>query len=624
MSDIFISYAHEDRETARGLARILDSLGWGVWWDRTILAGETFDQVIEEALDGAACVIVIWSEHSVASRWVRTEAEEAARRRVLVPVVIDQVKIPLAFRRIQAENMSGWDGSSDFRAFVKLKAAIEQVLGRAPAEVEAHRQAAERDREQEQQRALEAEARRAEQQAEEQAKQERLREQRAEAPVSRAARSHETSHPQQQTRVAATKPSRGGVRWLMALGAMLLVGSLSWFAWDMYSQVKFRDAQLSAAQQKRDQERQKSEARMAELEDQVETVEKEKEAEAKLRQEQERKAAAAQAEKDKMAQEARRLKQQAAARTAQEEAPREADSQPDAQEGQVARATEAGQAEEKTPAVNPVGPDQQDAREAAPPPKETPAPGKPTPIPEPGMRFRDQLADGSPGPEMVVIPRGVFTMGDDDGGSKVKPVRAVRLSRPLALGRHEVTFSEFDVFARATGRPLPKDRDWGRGERPVIYVSWDDATAYADWLSEQTGAAYRLPSEAEWEYAARAGSTSNYWWGNRVGRKRANCNDCKSEWDGKQTAPVGSFAANDFGLTDTAGNVWEWVQDCWNKNYAGAPTDGTSWLSGNCNRRVIRGGSWADGHTLSHSTTRLERNPQLADYVAGFRVCREL
>ena len=133
------------------------------------------------------------------------------------------------------------------------------------------------------------------------------------------------------------------------------------------------------------------------------------------------------------------------------------------------------------------------------------------------------------------------------------------------------------------------------GRRPVIKITWHQATDYAKWLSEQTGKRYRLPTEAEWEYAARAGTKSRYWWGNNLIKGMANCNGCGSDWDNKQTAPVGSFKPNPFGLYDTSGNVMEWVQDCWHKDYKGAPVDGSAWLEasgGDCNRRIIRGGSW--------------------------------
>ena len=197
-----------------------------------------------------------------------------------------------------------------------------------------------------------------------------------------------------------------------------------------------------------------------------------------------------------------------------------------------------------------------------------------------------------PMPEMVVIPAGSFRMGCLSGDCyRNEPVHSVSIES-FELSKYEVTFEEYDAFTDATGRERANDRGWGRGRRPVINVSWDDAVAYTQWLSSQTGERYRLPSEAEWEYAARAGSTTKYSWGNDIGRNRANCDGCGSRWDDRQTAPVGSFSANRWGLHDMHGNVWEWVQDCWNGNYRGAPTDGSAWESGDCSERVLRGGSW--------------------------------
>jgi formylglycine-generating enzyme required for sulfatase activity len=175
--------------------------------------------------------------------------------------------------------------------------------------------------------------------------------------------------------------------------------------------------------------------------------------------------------------------------------------------------------------------------------------------------FRDRLKDGSLGPEMVWIPAGSFRMGDLQGGGNKdeKPIHQVSVDR-FAMGRYEVTFAEYDKFAQATGREKPSDEGWGRGNRPVINVSWHEATAYAKWLSQQTGQQYRLPTEAEWEYAARAGKTTKYWWGNQIGSNKANCSNSSCGDRLKYTAPVGSFAPNPFKLYDTAGNVWEWVR----------------------------------------------------------------
>ena len=212
----------------------------------------------------------------------------------------------------------------------------------------------------------------------------------------------------------------------------------------------------------------------------------------------------------------------------------------------------------------------------------------------PGRAFRDCLDC----PEMVVVPAGSLMMGSPPGeegrSSDESPRHRVTIARPFAVGKYEVTFAEWDacVSAGGCGGHRPGDLDWGRGSRPVINVNWKDAKAYVRWLSDKTGKQYRLMSEAEWEYAARGGTTTRYSWGDDIGRNRANCEGCGSRWDDKLTAPVGSFPANVFSLHDMHGNVWEWVEDCWNGNYRGAPSDGNAWMDGDCDIRVLRGGSW--------------------------------
>ncbi len=157
------------------------------------------------------------------------------------------------------------------------------------------------------------------------------------------------------------------------------------------------------------------------------------------------------------------------------------------------------------------------------------------------------------------------------------------------MARYEVTFEQWEACVAAGGcSHMPEDRNWGRGKRPVINVNWYSVQEYVGWLSQRTGKSYRLLSEAEWEYAARGGAG-----GQVFGEGNANCDGCGSRWDNKQTAPVGSFQPNGFGLHDMQGNVWEWTQDCWNMTYTGAPSDGSAWTSGQCFRRVLKGGSAA-------------------------------
>ena len=246
----------------------------------------------------------------------------------------------------------------------------------------------------------------------------------------------------------------------------------------------------------------------------------------------------------------------------------------------------------------------------------------------PLQTFQDTLQDGQRGPMMVVIPAGSFTMGSPDTekgrSSDESPQHTVTLPKAFAIGQNEVTFDDYDRYAKATGKKLPDDRGWGRGQRPVINVSWQDAQAYAAWLSQQTGHAYRLPTEAEWEYAARAGTTTAYWWGDDLGKNHANGGGGGSEWDGKQTAPAGSFAANPWGLRDTAGNVWEWVADCWHDNYQGAPSDGSAWQGAADCDRGVRGGSWYYNPQYLRSAFRVRYGPFAAYNNLGFRLARDL
>jgi formylglycine-generating enzyme required for sulfatase activity len=226
---------------------------------------------------------------------------------------------------------------------------------------------------------------------------------------------------------------------------------------------------------------------------------------------------------------------------------------------------------------------------------------------------------------MVAIPAGEFLMGSPkgEGMSDERPQHRVHIPA-FYMGKHEVTFNEWDACVADKGCDhYPDDKGWGRGNRPVINVSYDDITRqYLPWLNKTTGKTYRLPSEAEWEYAARAGTTTQYWWGDELGKNNASCDGCGSEWDNKKSAPVGNFVANPLGLRDTAGNVWEWTQDCMNSSYNGAPADGSAWQDGDCSQRVVRGGSWFhDGRTL-RSTDRYWSTTRSRGSVQGFRLSR--
>lgn len=203
------------------------------------------------------------------------------------------------------------------------------------------------------------------------------------------------------------------------------------------------------------------------------------------------------------------------------------------------------------------------------------------------------------------------------------PRREVSVS-PFAIGKFEVTLGEYRAYARATGRKVPnKPRLMKSDTHPVVGITWEDAVSYTDWLSKQTGHSYRLPTEAEWEYAARAGSHLGYWWGTEaVGADRAHCFDCGL--DPTVPSPVGSFAPNPYGLHDTAGNVNEWVADCYLPTYAGAPTDGSAVQGENCAQRAVRGGAYDSPVAQLRSSSRIKRRTGTPYDAVGFRVVRDL
>ncbi|MBI3710520.1 MAG: SUMF1/EgtB/PvdO family nonheme iron enzyme, partial [Proteobacteria bacterium] len=298
----------------------------------------------------------------------------------------------------------------------------------------------------------------------------------------------------------------------------------------------------------------------------------------------------------------------------------------------------------------------QQQQAATPPRTTTPSPAQPVvgvfpqtgALPKPGTTFRDCAEC----PEMMVIPAGSFMMGSIPGEEEregllqqyrgyTEPRHQVRVGS-LAVGRYEVTVSEFAAFMRVVGRPMSggcyvwtgsgwdlnvakgwSDPGFGLTERdPLVCVSWEDAKSYVAWLSYRTGKGYRLLTEAEWEYAARAGTTTTRHWGEAVGSGYANCDGCGSRWDKQRPSPVGNFRPNSFGLYDMLGNVWEWVEDCWNETYAGAPSDGSAWLAGNCGYRIGRGGSWDSNPANLRAAQRYAFFTGTRGTYLGFRVAR--
>ena len=244
-----------------------------------------------------------------------------------------------------------------------------------------------------------------------------------------------------------------------------------------------------------------------------------------------------------------------------------------------------------------------------------------TPNTTPGKTFKDCPTC----PEMVSISPGQFVMGSAKGDPSERPAHRVTLARPFAIGKFEVTVAQWKECVKAGDcKNFPAKADTS-DNAPIRDVSWDDAQEYVKWLSGISGQKYRLPTEAEWEYAARGGSTSTYWWGDKVIAGKANCKDCgNNAWDRNKPADVGTFDANPYGIYDMNGNVWEWVSDCWHKNYKGAPANGSSWEQDNCRKRVIRGGSWRNDKSYVHSASRFKYDAYVRYIQNGFRVARSM
>ena len=273
---------------------------------------------------------------------------------------------------------------------------------------------------------------------------------------------------------------------------------------------------------------------------------------------------------------------------------------------------------EREPAAPPVKAEREQAPPIAPAAPAASAPAKPSAA----AGAVRELKDCPTCPAMIALPAGAFTMGSNSSDPSEKPAHQVTIGAPFAIGKYEVTVEQWNACADAGG--CPKLSINGEKNSPVRDVSWDDAQRYVKWLSTTTGQAYRLPSEAEWEYAARGGTASRFWWGDQMRKGNANCKECGEPWSQEAPAPVGSFAANPYGLHDTSGSVWEWVGDCWHNSYKGAPADGRIWDTPACRDRVIRGGSWHEGESYMLASTRFKYSATVRFSQNGFRVARDV
>ncbi|TAL95051.1 MAG: hypothetical protein EPN73_14915 [Paraburkholderia sp.] len=275
----------------------------------------------------------------------------------------------------------------------------------------------------------------------------------------------------------------------------------------------------------------------------------------------------------------------------------------------------------------PLPPEKPRATAAA--PATAPAPAATTPAKAPAVAASRGVNNGESKdcatcPVMVSLSPGSFPMGSATDDPSERPVHHVTIEAPFAIGKYAVTIEQWNACVDAKACPTLSSDNNPSKTAPARDLSWDDAQTYVKWLAKTTGKPYRLPTEAEWEYADRGGTTTQYWWGDRMAKGTANCKDCGDPWHKEGPENVGTFAANPYGLHDMNGGVWEWVSDCWHNSYQGAPTDGRTWDAPGCNMRVIRGGSWREGASYMLTSTRFRYSASVRQSQDGFRVAKDL
>ncbi|MEO7497754.1 MAG: formylglycine-generating enzyme family protein [Massilia sp.] len=244
--------------------------------------------------------------------------------------------------------------------------------------------------------------------------------------------------------------------------------------------------------------------------------------------------------------------------------------------------------------------------------------------PAAGQVMLAELKDCPVCPALIALRAGSFMMGSNASDPSERPAHRVALAVPFAIGKYEVTMEQWKACADAGACQRTSLGANYRAAAPMRDVSWDDVQQYVKWLDATSGKSYRLPTEAEWEYAARGGTATPYWWGEKLIAGKANCKDCGEPWRSDGPADVGSFGANPYGLYDINGGVWEWVSDCWHPSFKNAPANGSAWDEPNCSVRVIRGGSWREDASYMLSSTRFKYDASVRNAQNGFRVARSV
>ena len=593
MADVFISYKREEREDVVRIADALRALKLDVWFDARLTSGESFNQEIDREARSAGCILVCWSPGAIASDWVQAESLIGFNDRKLAACQVagdHALQVPAPFNAIHANDLRDWDGAGDHAGWQALLQRIGEKLDRPGL----------------------------------------------------------TDFAQ----ATGVEPAKKRITALEKFAQKYASDPLAELAWNEIERLELDEAQSRIA------------ARKAEA--------AKKAAEEAAR----RKPAAADPREETLDRDAEQAR--AWALMGENASPaqlhefvrnRKAGPFVDLARERLARLGDDGPKKRKAGAVmvplialialaglgiggaliDPFGwfessPDDE-AREFTPAQSggthaSTLESGAPTPAhpdegrdlgqeaEDPGLR-RDErkfkvgstFTDCTGCPEMVVLPAGRFMMGSNDGANDEKPVHEVRIDYKLAVSKFEITWDQWEACVSAGACSNSGDVGWGKGSRPVINVDWNDARAYARWLSDKTGHTYRLLSEAEWEYAARAGTTTEYSFGDSITTAQANFRG--DNFIGS-TVPVGSYPANAFGLHDMHGNVWEWTQDCWNGSYSGAPINGGAWESGDCSRRVLRGGSWSSLPYGLRSALRGGGITAGRSGLIGFRLARTL
>lgn len=630
MADIFLSYSRVDRAKAQVIAKNLEAEGFSVWWDKVLRAGQTYDEVTEGMLRSADAVVVLWSQTSVKSKWVRAEATLGERSSAVVPAMIEDAERPIMFELVQTADLIGWDGDRDeerWKIFVDdLRLAIgeeegsnsdnetdkkpeykeeltapppppppEETLeeqfwnaitddqdldalneynqrypdGRHVDEAKSRIDAIEAEKQAT--RAAEEEARRAEQDqikqqrdAEAQANRDREARQKAESDRQEAALAQSapsTSQSDSKLVSEEEKPSSNSMMLIGIIGAVVLLGG----AGTAFFMLGGSGDETENASNELASDATQSEELTDSLSQETES--------------------------------------ENVADVANE-------SQPD---DETTATDEIIEPDVSTEDVTPTGEDMAVSSESDAGTVEEEGIEESAEVP---AAPADTFSDCELCPEMKRFDEAVFVMGSPDTEighvAYEGPLTEMDLN-PFAISIAEVTYDEWEACVTDGGCNgySPVDRGYGKGDQPVMSISWNDAQGYVRWLSQETGRNYRLPSEAEWEFAARGGTQTAFWWGDRFDSNQVPTN---------QPYAASQLPANPYGIKGTLGNLREWVQDCYENNYNDIPTDGRAVTAGDCSRRVMRGGSWNSSSNEIRVANRSRISISTRDRSYGFRV----